>query len=198
MSSLFILGSSRGDGETARLAGEVRTHLDDADFVDLGDLNIGLYDYEYRNCGDDFLPVAQKMVRTRAIVFASPVYWYSMSAQMKTLFDRLTDLTDPPFKPLGKALAGKRMFVVATGGSPSAPASFVDPFEDTAGYFDMDWGGLLYAQGADALSAETKQAAKDFAMKVAAPECLPGQLANALPMIGQTDRAGPEALERRK
>ncbi len=173
MTSLFILGSSRGDGHTARLARDVFRHLEDQDggggeFIDLGALTIGPYDYEYRNRGDDFLPIAQKMVRARTIVLASPLYWYSMSGQMKMFFDRLTDLTDPPFKPLGKALAGKTLFALGTGGDPEPPDSFVHPFEDTAGYFRMDWGGLLYAKGADALTPETAKAAQDFAGRIAA------------------------------
>jgi len=106
------------------------------------------------------------MARADVIVFASPVYWYSMSAQMKTFFDRLTDLTGGDLKPVGKSLAGKPVFTIATGGSPSAPDSFVRPFADTAGYFNMRWGGLLYAQGAGELPPETIQAAKNFAGRI--------------------------------
>ena len=167
MTSLFILGSSRADGHTGRLAREVFARLDNAEFADLGALAVGPYDYDYANRGDDFLPLAQKMVRARSIILASPLYWYSMSGQMKIFFDRLTDLTDPPYKPLGKALAGKAMFTIATGGTAAAPDSFTRPFADTAGYFNMHWGGLLYARGADALSEETKAAAKDFAARIA-------------------------------
>ena len=170
MTALFILGSSRSDGETARLARETARHVEGAEFVDLAALAVGPYDYDYRNRGDDFLPLAQKMVRARSIVFASPVYWYSMSAQMKAFFDRLTDLTDPPYKTLGKSLAGKAMFAVATGGSDEAPESFLRPFADTAGYFDMRWGGLLYARGADGpLSDAAARAAQDFARRIEAP-----------------------------
>ena len=171
MKVLFLLGSSRGDGHAARLAREVYgqlvfAHRADAEFIDISALNIGPYDYENANRGDDFLPVAQKMFRADAIVFASPVYWYAMSGQMKIFFDRLTDLTDW-FKPVGKRLAGRRMFAVSTGGDPEAPASFVHPFEDTASYFNMEWGGHLHAKGADALTPETKAAAKAFAETIA-------------------------------
>lgn len=171
--TLFLLGSSRAGGETARLAREVYKHIvfgrrGCAEFIDLGGLNIGPYDYENANRGDDFLPVAQKMVRAKTIVFASPVYWYSMSGQMKIFFDRLTDLTGP-YKPVGKRLAGKRAFAIATGADPRPPASFAPPFEDTAAYFNMEWGGLLYAAGASALTPETKAAAKAFAARICAP-----------------------------
>jgi len=163
---LAILGSSRSDGETARLLHETLMHLPGADFHDLGALAIGPYSYDHAHAGDDFLPLAQKMTKARAIVFASPVYWYSMSAQMKAFFDRLTDLTDAPWKPVGKSLAGRTMFLVGTGGSDAAPSSFIQPFEDTAGYFDMTWGGALYRPGADELSDEDKLHARAFAKEV--------------------------------
>ena len=69
-------------------------------------------------------------------------------------------------KPVGKSLAGKTVFVVATGGSPSAPDSFVRPFADTASYFNMRWGGVLYAPGAATLSPETRNAARLFAAHI--------------------------------
>lgn len=172
MTTLFILGSSRGDGETALLTRAVFRrltidHREDAEFVDLGALKIGPYDYLGRNDGDDFLAVAQAMANARAIVFASPVYWYAMSGQMKIFFDRLSDLTGP-YKPLGKRLADKIMFAVATGAAAEAPDSFTRPFADTADYFEMTWGGLLYAEGAKALTPRTQAAAKAFADAIAA------------------------------
>lgn len=166
MSILALNGSSRAGGETARLLNAVMTHLDDVELVDLNTLRIGPYSYDHAHADDDFLPLARRMLKARAIILASPVYWYAMSAQMKAFFDRLTDLTDPPFKPLGKQLAGKTMFAVATGGSQTPPLSFAAPFEDTAGYFNMRWGGMLYRPGRDALSAEDKIAARDFAKSI--------------------------------
>ena len=167
MSVLAINGSSRADGETARLLAAALRPLDNVVQFDLGALRVGPYSYEHANAGDDFLTLARAMLKARAIILASPVYWYSMSAQMKAFFDRLTDLTDPPYKPIGKQLAGKVMFVVAAGGSQSAPLSFAPPFEDTAGYFNMRWGGMLYRRGADALSAEDIAAAREFSERIA-------------------------------
>lgn len=166
MSVLALNGSSRAGGETARLLDAVMTPLDDVELFHLGDLRIGPYVYDHANAGDDFLPLARRMLKARAIILASPVYWYSMSAQMKAFFDRLSDLTDPPYKPLGKQLAGKTMFVVATGSRDAPPLSFAAPFEDTAGYFNMRWGGMLYRPGREALSAEDKVAAKEFSALV--------------------------------
>ncbi len=165
-SIIGFLGSSRADGNTAALANAVFSELDSAVLVDLSERMIGPYSYENAHAADDFIPLAGAMAKADAIVFASPVYWYSMSAQMKAFFDRLTDLTKGEMKPVGKSLAGKTMYAIATGGSPDAPSSFVQPFADTAGYFNMRWGGLLYAPGAGELSSETHKAAKAFARKI--------------------------------
>ncbi|GJL92762.1 flavodoxin family protein [Hyphococcus sp.] len=167
MSILALNGSSRADGDTARLLSAALRPLDDVERFDLDALRIGPYSYEHANADDDFLPLAQRMLKARTIILASPVYWYSMSAQMKALFDRLTDLTDMPYKPLGKQLAGKTMFVVATGSDDAPPVSFAPPFEDTAGYFNMRWGGMLYRAGRDALSAEDILAARSFSDLIA-------------------------------
>ena len=168
MTALAILGSSRADGDTARLLDAVLAHLPDAERVDLGALKIAPYSYMHEHAGDDFLPLARQMLKAKAIILASPVYWYSMSAQMKIFFDRLTDITDAPYKAIGKQLAGKTLFTVASGGSASAPSCFTEPFSETAGYFNMNWGGILYRPGAAALSEEDRLAARSFAKEIAA------------------------------
>ena len=64
------------------------------------------YDYDpATNAHDDFKFVAGKMLAVDNIVFATPVYWYSMSECMKAFFDRLTDLLSF-HKIIGKGLKG--------------------------------------------------------------------------------------------
>ena len=158
---LVIAGSSRNDGNTWALIDPLLATLDCASVIDLNALTIAPYDYGER-IDDDFLSVAKAMVNAKAIVFASPVYWYAMSAQMKVFFDRLTDLTGMQ-KALGKALAGKPVFLIATGQSKAPPSSFEPPFADTAQYFHMRWGGMLYAQA----GAIEKAAIAPFAARIA-------------------------------
>lgn len=159
---LVIIGSSRDDGNTAAVTSAVTAHLSFARMVDLSALLIEPYDYG-EAIDDDFLPVAKAMAQAKAIVFASPVYWYAMSAQMKLFVDRLSDLTGAQ-KPLGKALAGRTGFLIGSGETPTPPTSFESPFADTAAYFNMRWGGMLYAQGAEI----DANAAAAFAAKIAA------------------------------
>jgi multimeric flavodoxin WrbA len=104
---------------------------------------IGGYDYKHFNAQDAFGGIAEKMAEAGKIVFATPVYWYTMSAPMKVFFDRLTDLTEN-LKSLGKSLAGKPVWVIATGTEKVLPEGFEVPFARTAGYFGMIYRGCVY------------------------------------------------------
>ena len=132
-------------------------------------LRIAPFDYAAPYREDDFPTVAQAMVARRAVVFATPVYWYAMSGPMKILFDRLTDLLlTPEGRTRGRALAGGRVWVLATGTDPEAPACFTEPFRLTAEYFDMTYGGHCYVRcGNDAVPDEAELVRVDaFAARV--------------------------------
>jgi len=87
---------------------------------------------------DDFQIVVGRMLEHQQIILATPVYWYAMSGLMKTFFDRLTDLlSNPEARKLGRALAGRNVWVLATGTDEKLPAGFGVPFQKTAEYFSM-------------------------------------------------------------
>jgi multimeric flavodoxin WrbA len=139
---LVILGSARPDGET-RKAVDLAFPPDTAELVVLPDFAIGGYDYGHGNAGDGFDAVAAKMAAAEKIIFATPVYWYAMSAPLKIFFDRLTDLTEN-LKTHGKALTGKPVWVIATGTEDLLPDGFEVPFARTADYFGMEYRGAAY------------------------------------------------------
>jgi hypothetical protein len=165
---LVILGSARPDGETRR-AVDLAFHDGSAELVILPNFAIGGYDYAHLNAQDAFGAVAQAMVVTDKIVFATPVYWYAMSAPMKIFFDRLTDLTEN-LKNLGKAMAGKSVWLLATGTEPELPDGFEVPFACTAQYFSMVYrGGIYLCTGEDAARrTEGELALKRFGAAVVA------------------------------
>lgn len=57
---------------------------------------------------DDFNTVAPAILEADAVVFAAPVYWYSIPAQIKGVIDRLYS-----FVVGGKDIAGKECAVIA-------------------------------------------------------------------------------------
>lgn len=141
--SIIILGSARSDGNTRQIVDWVtaRTHIPVAD---LNTLEIGYFDYEFQNQEDDFIPLFEQLMQYDTLIFATPVYWYSMSAVMKTFFDRITDVLDKR-KDLGDQLAGKNMMLIACSGHDDLQEWFSNPFTATATYLNMNFQGEVHA-----------------------------------------------------
>lgn len=162
---LIILGSSRSDGETFQA---IKSVIQDqyVPLVDLRKLNISYYDYDSRNRSDDFIPLAEKMMRHNPIILATPVYWYSMSAIMKTFLDRWSDLLDFR-KDLGRRLAGKELYVI-TSYAGEFPKGFEDPFSQTCHYLDMEYKGCFYFYSGEkqGLKERNLVQAKEFASHI--------------------------------
>ena len=169
-STLGIVGTSRRDGNTAMLADAVFRRLPSSRLANLADYSVAPYDYDHRHGADDFIPLARVMAEAKSIVLATPVYWYAMSAQMKAFMDRLSDLTET-HKPLGRALAARTVFVIATS-THGMPAYFDRPFAETAGYFDMRWGGVLHERFAEdrVMTPDLAMRANAFALHIKASE----------------------------
>ena len=161
-----ILGSSRPNGHTRAL---VESAFDKGrkEIIDLATLKMSPYDYEHANKEDAFLPLMERLDKYPIWVLATPVYWYSMSAQMKIFFDRLSDLMAIR-KDLGRGLAGKTIFVMVTSSGPDLPEGFEVPFARTCDYFDMNFAGLFHTTGAEykKLPVEDVSRARQFAQNI--------------------------------
>lgn len=165
--AVAIIGSARNDGNAAQIMDAV---LGDRAIprINLNDFSIRDYEYGRTPDGrDDFLELANQIAEADTILLVTPVYWYAMSGVMKRFFDRLTDLTTV-MKPMGRALAGKTIYVASCGTSPALPEGFEVPFRDTAAYLDMHYGGIYYRQMRDdeVLSDEAKAEAEAFGATV--------------------------------
>lgn len=140
MKKLVILGSSRKDGDTKKIVDELIS-ISAWDVLDLNDYNFGYYDYEHKNLDDDYLDLMRKIIANYdVLIFATPVYWYSMSGIMKVFFDRITDLLDEE-KDLGRKLRGKSMAAISCSVGDNLGESFWLPFSETARYLGMDYLG---------------------------------------------------------
>lgn len=166
METIVIFGSSRSDGNT-KAAVEAVINQREVEIVDLAEKNISYYDYQNRNQDDDFLKIAEKMVQAQVIIFATPVYWYSMSAQLKTFFDRFSDLITIR-KDLGRALKGKICYAITTGADVEIPAGLLESLQRTAEYLDMDFKGAFYykAENGKEMSQEALRSAQAFGNKI--------------------------------
>ncbi len=141
MKQIIIFGSSRSFGNTRKTVNDVIGQAN-IELVDLNNLDITPYDYEHRNQSDDFIPLIERLVTYDKIIIATPVYWYSMSTQVKIFLDRFSDLLKIR-KDLGSKLRGKKLFVLASFNS-SYPMGFETTFEQICEYMGMEYLGASF------------------------------------------------------
>jgi multimeric flavodoxin WrbA len=151
--TIALFASSRRHGNTGRLIDRVAAGLG-VEVVDLGALRLSAYDYAHRNRDDDFEPLIARVLEFDQLIFASPVYWYSVSPPMKVFLDRLSDLLDiEELLPQGRKLRGKTGFVACTSIVDEVAPPFIGAFRDTFEYLGMRYGGLLNANCQDGYEA---------------------------------------------
>lgn len=141
--SVIIQGSSRSKGNTNKIV-TFLLKKGNFDFIDLKDFKISHYDYESQNQGDDFMPLMKRIIENYdTIIFATPVYWYSMSGILKVFFDRITDLLKIE-KEIGRKLRGKNMGMIGCGSEELLNEGFEIPFKESANYLGMNYLGAIH------------------------------------------------------
>ncbi len=160
---LLTLGSPRKEGNSATLAKQLVAGAEAAGSVIekfyLHGMNIrpctgcdtcqGEPD---RNCviDDDMQILYPKLRRTDAIAIASPVYWFTVSAQTKIFMDRWYALGGAD----GYALAGKRIGIILTYGDSdpftSGAVNALRTFQDAFNYVGADIVGMVYGSASEA------------------------------------------------
>lgn len=156
--SIAIIGSSRRNGNTGKLVDWIARELK-IEVIDLNTKNITPFDYQNKNINDDFLPMMGHILKYENIIFASPVYWYSMSAQMKTFIDRMSDfLAIEEIKDTGRELRNKTGHIVSTSISEAAGDSFIDSFTNTFGYLGMTVGHSIHVNCSNGFNPDSCRA----------------------------------------
>jgi multimeric flavodoxin WrbA len=144
LSTIALFSSARRHGNTGQLMDRIASELG-IDVVDLGSLRMSPYDYDHRNRDDDFEPLMRRVLAHDQIVFAAPIYWYSVPPAMKIFLDRISDFLDlPDLLPEGRRLRGKTGYVACTSVGDEPAAEFIGAFRATFGYLGMRDGGALH------------------------------------------------------
>ncbi|WP_417785801.1 flavodoxin family protein [Tenacibaculum sp.] len=142
--TIIIQASSKSIGNTNKVINYLNNNKS-FDFVDLKKKNIGVFEYDFINANDDFIPLMEEIIhKYDTLIFATPVYWYSMSATLKTFFDRLSDLLHYK-KDLGRQLHGKNMAIISNSGANDLRDGFEMPFIESAKYLGMNYLGSTHA-----------------------------------------------------
>ncbi len=163
---IIIHGSGRSHGNTMK-ACQFFSKLNDFPIIDLQYKNIGHFDYDFKNDDDDFIPLIESIISMDYIIFASPVYWYSMSGRMKIFFDRITDLLNHR-GDLGQQLKGKKMGVISCSSQDDRNSGFIEAFQLSASYLHMSFIGDAHTWlDGNSLSAKAQEHLRQLNQKIA-------------------------------
>jgi multimeric flavodoxin WrbA len=115
---------------------------------------------------DDMTLLYPKLRSADVIVIASPVYWFTLSAQIKACIDRWYALETPK----GSALAGKQFALVLVYGDTdpytSGGINAIHTFQDICRYLQAQNAGIVYGSANDAGAIEQQPALLEKAYKL--------------------------------
>lgn len=183
-----ILGSPRKKGNTNRVLKWVEEELGGLDHQTA---RINVVDFKINGCKgcfmckkvpdshgcpqkDDAGEILNRLIASDAIVYASPNYMWSLTAQMKALIDRHCSMVigfgTPDWISL---LEGKRVALVVTceDAVENNCELMLDTFQRFSGYLKSRYAGALvipHTSTPDALGREAQEQAEAFARKIVA------------------------------
>jgi multimeric flavodoxin WrbA len=178
-----LLGSARKKGNTATVLGWVEEELEslghDVERIYLNNKAIGgcLGCAKCREnpaeiaCvqNDDAIGILEQMIASEAVLFASPIYFWGFSAQIKRLIDRGYSLVTNYHKPGHTSLLeGKRLGLLVTGADPyeeNAEGMFT-AFDRIVNFYLARKSGELYV-GECSVPAELSEGVKKNAFELA-------------------------------
>ncbi|AZM64577.1 MULTISPECIES: flavodoxin family protein [unclassified Streptomyces] len=155
---LFVLGSARPDGNTELLARRAAEQLPpdvEQRWIDLTahplpDFEDLRHDTDHVRPteGDPALLLDATLAATD-VVIASPLYWYSVSAQTKRYLDHWSGWLRTPGLDFHAAMAGRTLWGVTALAHPEPEVA--DPLagllNNSAAYLGMRFGGVLLGNG---------------------------------------------------
>ena len=155
---LFVLGSSRDDGNTELLARTAAEQLaDDVEqqWIDLNDHPLPDFE-DLRHDSDHARPTEGNVgllfdatLAATDIVIASPLYWYSLSGQAKRYLDHWSGWLRTPGADFKGTLAGRTLWGVTALAHEEFEVAdpLIGTLHHSAAYMGMRFGGVLLGNG---------------------------------------------------
>jgi multimeric flavodoxin WrbA len=123
MNITMFVGSSRKDGNSEQLADLVvrdiehkKVYIKDLNIIPIEDLRHSPNGFQALD--DDYDQLIEALEKSDVIIFATPIYWYSMSGLMKNMIDRFSQaIRDERYPNLKEHLKTIQTIVIAVGGN---------------------------------------------------------------------------------
>jgi multimeric flavodoxin WrbA len=162
---LILKGSPRREGNSAILADQVAAGAKEAG----GQVeSVYLHELDIQPCDacdtcqkgdidcvieDDMQELYPKVRAADAVVYASPIYWFSVSAQLKLFIDRCYAMADDEDAPADYGLAGKKIGVALTYGDvdpySSGAVNAIRMFQDIFRFIPAEIVDIVYGEATD-------------------------------------------------
>ncbi|MGG7575632.1 flavodoxin family protein [Streptomyces sirii] len=156
-SFLFVLGSSRPDGNTETLARAAAEQLPadvpqrwvDLTRLPLPDFQDGRHETDGWPAGENEEILRQATLEATDIVLASPLYWYTLSAQTKRYLDYWSGWLSVPGLDFKERMAGRTLWGVTVMADRDEVVAdgLKTTLNHTAAYLRMRFGGVLFGNG---------------------------------------------------
>ncbi len=172
MKAVVLFGSPRKNGNTSVLvdvfARTLRAKQHEVKILSLNDLNIhpcqGCFACKEKGecrVNDDMTGVKEDMLAADVLVYATPIYWFGPSGQLKLSMDRSLVFLDADYR---SRLQGKKAVSLITCADESREVCqpTLDMFQKT-----FDLLGMTYAAAVEAVGCEDKGKVDPAAMEAA-------------------------------
>jgi len=176
---LVVLGSPRKQGNSATLAQSVVAGAEaegaDVESVYLHGMDIKPCnacdvcregDETDCNINDDMVKLYPKLRQADSVVIASPIYWFTFSAQTKLFMDRCYALEGPH----GNVLQGKKIGIILTYGDSdpfnSGAVNAIRIFQDAFNRIAAHIVGIVYGSASAAGEIKANQGLTEKAYKL--------------------------------
>ncbi|MFJ4768002.1 flavodoxin family protein [Streptomyces uncialis] len=156
-SFLFVLGSSRADGNSeilartaaAQLPADIPQRWVDLNLTPLPDFEDGRHDTGAWPSGENEEELRRATTAATDIVIVSPLYWYSVSAQTKRYLDYWSGWLSLPGGEFMERMAGRALWGVTVMADDEEVVAdgLVTTLHHTAAYMRMRFGGVLLGNG---------------------------------------------------
>ncbi|MBT2396222.1 flavodoxin family protein [Streptomyces sp. ISL-100] len=156
-SFLFVLGSSRPDGNTETLARAAAEQLPagvpqrwvDLAQLPLPDFQDGRHETDGWPAGESEEMLRRATLEATDIVIASPLYWYTLSAHTKRYLDYWSGWLSVPGSDFKERMAGRTLWGVTVMAHDDEVVAdgLLTTLNHTAAYLRMRFGGVLFGNG---------------------------------------------------
>lgn len=155
MTIAVIYGGTRPNGNTELLTEKTvqgiaaeKIYLRDHTIEPIIDMRHAPEGFQDRK--DDYNSIIDRILPHDILIFATPIYWYSMSGTMKNFVDRWSQtLRDPNYPDFKKTMASKKAYVIAVGGDRPTTKGLpmIQQFQHIFDFMGIEFGGYILGEG---------------------------------------------------